>query len=142
MPKLATAFSIAAVSIAAIAAAPIDTARADSCWNHNGSIMRLKASGDRRWFYYENPKPSMQRTGVTRGTLLFDGRKSGNFYEGTARRFSRFCPGAPMEYHVGGPVRGDQLQVTLHGTYDEHEQCYPTGNVKSDRMVFTFAYDC
>ncbi|MBL6431718.1 MAG: hypothetical protein HPM95_13425 [Alphaproteobacteria bacterium] len=32
-------------------------ANADSCWTHNGSLMRLKADGNRRWFLYEAPRP-------------------------------------------------------------------------------------
>ena len=136
-----TALLAAAVTLAGFTATTA-SASADSCWNHNGSIMRLKASGNRRWFYYENPKPQLARAGVTPGTLLFDGRKNGNSYSGTARRFSRFCPGNPLEYSVGGPVSGDQLRVTLRGTYDEHQRCEPTGAVKSDRLVFTYAYDC
>ena len=27
-----------------------------SCWNHNGSLMRLRASGNQRWYYYEKPR--------------------------------------------------------------------------------------
>ena len=65
------------------------SANADSCWNHNGSLMRLKASGDQRWMYYEAPREVLRRAGVKRGTLLFDGWKRGNSYTGSARRFSR-----------------------------------------------------
>lgn len=38
--------------------------RADSCWDHNGSLMRLKASGNKRWLYYEIPREALRRTGV------------------------------------------------------------------------------
>ena len=131
--------------LAALVAAPLVTptvAAADSCWNHNGSIMRLQASGNRRWFYYENPRDVLRRAGVTRGTLLFDGIKRGNSYSGTARTFSRFCPGNPNTYSVSGPVRGDQLQVTLYGTRDSYQRCEYTGDTVSDTLVFTYAYDC
>ena len=115
---------------------------ADSCWNHNGSLMRLKASGNQRWFYYEKPREVLRKAGVRRGTLLFNGRKNGNWYSGTARRFSKFCPGSPLEYYVEGPVRGDQLQVTVSGTRDVYKQCQYTGNVASDTLVFTYVRDC
>lgn len=131
----------AATGLAAVAATPA-VAFADSCWNHNGSIMRLKASGNSRTFVYERPREVLQRAGVQRGTVLFNGFKSGNFYEGTARRYSRFCPGTPLEYTVAGPVRADQLQVTVFGSYEVHEQCRATGSYKDDRLVFTYAYDC
>ena len=139
--KTRAALLSASIALVGLGATTVG-ASADSCWNHNGSIMRLKASGNQRWFYYENPKSQLRRAGVTPGTLLFNGRKNGNSYSGTARRFSRFCVGNPLEYSVGGPVSGDQLRVTLMGTYDEHQRCEPTGAVKSDRLVFTYAYDC
>ena len=136
---LATAAVLAATAAPLAVATP---AAADSCWNHNGSIMRLVANGSRRAFYYEQPRDVLRRAGVTRGTLLFDGRKNGNSYSGTARRFSRFCPGNPLEYAVSGPVRADQLQVTLFGTRDVYSQCQYTGTVETDRLVFTYSYDC
>ena len=34
-------------------------ALADSCWDHNGSLMRLKAKGNQRWFFYEQPKATL-----------------------------------------------------------------------------------
>ncbi len=118
------------------------SARADSCWNHNGSLMRLQASGNQRWFYYENPRQGMRNEGVTQGTLLFNGVKQGNSYHGTARLFSRHCPGAPLEYQVSGPVRPDQLQVTVYGTRPVMSRCQPTGQYKTDTLVFTYLRQC
>jgi len=118
------------------------TAYADSCWNHNGSVMRLQASGNNRWFYYENPRQVLRNAGVRRGTLLFNGRKSGNWYSGTARRFSKFCPGTPLEYQVEGPVRGDQLKVTVRGSREVYKECNPTGRFANDVLVFTYIGDC
>ncbi len=117
-------------------------ANADSCWNHNGSTMRLVAEGNRRWFYYENPKPSLRNAGVRAGTLLFNGRKDGNYYLGTARRFSKFCPGNPYEYHVEGPVRRDQLKVTVEGEREVHNRCRGTGRRSWDTLVFTYIGKC
>ena len=51
---------------------------ADSCWDHNGSIMRLKAQGNQRWFYYEKPRSVLYASGVRPGTLLFNGGKKGH----------------------------------------------------------------
>lgn len=118
------------------------SASADSCWDHNGSMMRLKAQGNQRWLYYENPRQVLRNAGVTRGTLLFNGVKSGNWYSGTSRVFSRYCPGTPLEYAVEGPVRADQLQVTVEGTRQVFERCQPTGRYVTDTLVFTYSHDC
>lgn len=127
---------------AAIFSSVPSIAAADSCWDHNGSVMRLQAQGNQRWFYYETPRSVLRNAGVRRGTLLFNGRKSGNWYSGTARRYSKFCPGDPQEYSVEGPVRNDQLKVTVHGQREVHRQCAPTGNWADDTLVFTYLYKC
>ncbi|MEO0329145.1 MAG: hypothetical protein AAF217_11190 [Pseudomonadota bacterium] len=145
MKRILNFIAAAALSTVALPVASItfsNIAKADSCWNHNGSIMRLKASGNNRWLYYERPKQVLINAGVRKGTLLFNGRKSGNWYSGTARRFSKYCPANPLEYFVEGPVRADQLQVTVRGTREVHKQCQSTGNIASDVLVFTYAYDC
>lgn len=118
------------------------TAGTDSCWSHNGSVMRLKADGNKRAFYYEVPKSSIQKSGVTRGTLLFSGRKKGNSYSGTARVFSRYCPDAPLQYKVSGPVSSDQTKVTLVGEREVHDKCQPTGRYTTDTLVFTYQRRC
>ncbi len=117
-------------------------ALADSCWNHNGSLMRLQAQGNQRWLSYEVPRQQLRAAGVRRGTLLFNGYKSGNWYSGTARIFSKYCPGNPLEYAVEGPVRGDQLQVTVQGTREVYSRCRPTGRYKTDTLVFTYSHRC
>jgi hypothetical protein len=118
------------------------SAMADSCWNHNGSLMRLQAQGNQRWLSYEVPKPGLRNAGVQRGTLLFNGAKNGNWYSGTARVFSKYCPGSPLEYFVEGPVRGDQLQVTVTGTREVFNKCRPTGRYTTDTLVFTYSHQC
>ena len=133
---------LAALVLTAGTATFATTASADSCWNHNGSVMRLVARGNQRWFYYEEPKQVLRRAGVRRGTLLFNGRKQGDYYTGTARRFSKYCPGNPLEYHVEGPVRRDQLKVTVEGNRDVQSQCRATGRRAWDRLVFSYMYKC
>lgn len=141
MKKLMIGLAVCAMAVSGLGFST-GMANADSCWDHNGSLMRLKAQGNNRWMYYENPRQVLRNAGVQRGTLLFNGRKSGNWYSGTARRFSKFCPGNPLEYFVEGPVRSDQLQVTVRGTRQVHEQCQPTGRVANDVLVFTYVRDC
>src|SRR5262249_12888163 len=61
---------------------------ASSLWTHNGSKLYLVARGDTRRFYYDVPGPDDAEQGAIPGTLLFDGRKFGSSYEGTAYVFS------------------------------------------------------
>ena len=118
---------------------PTSQAFADSCWWHNGSLMRLVAQGNNRWFYYEQPRAGLA---VGPGTLLFNGQKQGNWYVGTARVFSKYCPGSPMPYHVEGPVAPNQLKVTVQGNREVNKRCRPTGRWTTDTLVFTYAYKC
>lgn len=136
---MSAATGLALALMAAVSATP---AFADSCWTHNGSLMRLQAQGNQRWLSYETPRQQLQAAGVRHGTLLFNGVKTGNWYSGTARVFSKFCPGNPLEYAVEGPVRGDQLQVTVTGTREVFRQCRPTGRFKTDTLVFTYSHQC
>ncbi|MGP6088196.1 hypothetical protein [Antarctobacter jejuensis] len=116
---------------------------ADSCWNHNGSVMRLTAQGNSRWLWYETTPHAWQYpAGVTPGTLLFNGVKNGEWYSGTARRFSKACPGTPLEYHVEGPVLQNPLRVQITGQYQVHNNCQATGQWKQDTLVFTYMYNC
>jgi hypothetical protein len=132
-----------AAAVVFLAAATLSTtASADSCWNHNGSLMRLQAQGNQRWISYEIPRPQLRAGGVQRGTLLFNGVKQGNWYRGTARVFSKFCPGTPLEYAVEGPVSSDQLQVTVRGTREIYNRCRPTGRYTTDTLVFTYSHQC
>ena len=115
-------------------------AMADSCWNHNGSVMRLTAQGNDRWFWYENPRQGIRNVGVMPGTLLFNGRKNGEWYTGTARVFSNYC--APLEYYVEGPVLQNPLRVQVTGQRQIYNNCQPTGQWTTDTLVFTYMYNC
>src|SRR5208282_89917 len=57
-------------------------------WDHNGSIVSLYLSGKERYFFYSSPRPGLS---VRRGTLLFNGTRSGQTYDGTAYVFSAVC---------------------------------------------------
>lgn len=117
-------------------------AAADSCWTHNGSMMRLQAQGANRWFSYENPRQGLRGSGVGRGTLLFNGQKNGEWYSGTSRVFSSACLGAPLEYYVEGPVLQNPLRVVLRGTREVHQNCVFTGDVTYDELVFVYSHQC
>lgn len=115
---------------------------ADSCWDHNGSMMRLQANGAQRWLTYDRPRQALWDAGVQTGTLLFNGSNSGDWYSGTARVFSRHCPGAPQEYFVEGPVLQNPLRILMRGTREVHKRCSPTGRWTEDTLVFTYRFAC
>lgn len=120
----------------------VTAARADSCWVHNGSLMRLQDAGSLRLFSYEVPRNELRSAGVRRGTVLFDGENLGGWYRGFARVFSSSCPGEPLNYYVEGPVTGGQARVTLLGSREVHDNCSPTGRYTTDRLVFDYSHQC
>ncbi|MFD0917949.1 hypothetical protein ACFQ14_16205 [Pseudahrensia aquimaris] len=142
MAALAAIFATSGMITMGSAIVTPQTAAADSCWDHNGSLMRLVANGNQRAFYYERPSAVLRQAGVRRGTLLFNGRKQGNSYVGTARRFSKWCS-APLEYSVSGPISGNQTRVTVRGTRPVYASgCRNTGRIARDRLVFTYSHQC
>lgn len=129
-------------AVAAFAMLAPTLAAADSCWWHNGSLMRLSAYGEGRAFHYENPRGGLAAAGVQRGTMLFNGRNQGGFYSGAAQVFSSSCPGQPLTYQVQGPVGAGQTSVTLYGTREVRNGCYGTGQYVQDVLTFTYAFQC
>lgn len=109
---------------------------ADSLWDHNGSVMRLVAHGDQRYFYYENPRQGMRAVGVREGTLLFDGFRDGDRYAGTARVFSSHCA-QPMSYWMEGRVVSETL-VVLEGQRPNFTNCQPNGTFRWERLEFRY----
>jgi FtsZ-interacting cell division protein YlmF len=87
---------------------------ASSYWMHNNSLVMMSRSGTGIRFVYENPRQGMRDEGVTQGTLLFEGRASGNTYNGTAYVFSGRC-GTSFPYPVTGNMTPDGTQLRLIG---------------------------
>ena len=109
-------------------------AQAPRLWNHNGSTMKLVSNGVQRQFYYENPRQGMRDEGVRRGTLLFEGTRTGNGYSGTAYVFLRGC--SPKGYHVSGTISDDERSVTMYGQAPRlNAECRLVG-YRSDELVF------
>lgn len=104
-------------------------------WDHNGSVMYLVAEGDRRQFFYSQPRGAMQEAGVHPDTLLFDGTTAGKRYDGTAFLFDQRCGGVP--YHVSGPILDDYKRVELSGRAPRvNENCLVL-DYFPDVLVFT-----
>jgi len=132
--------ALAPLLAAIVAVLMADPLKAGSFWDHNGSLMRLEANGAQRVITYEQPRPIMERAGVTRGTVLFDGRNAGDYYVGRARRFSRYCD-APLVYDVEGPVTNNGLRIVVRGKREVYAQgCRPTGRIVEDVLVFTYEW--
>jgi hypothetical protein len=112
----------------------------ESFWNHNGSIMQWVGLGDERWVLYLEPRPSLWPAGVQPGTLLFRGRRIGNWMGGTAHTFSARCGSVP--YWVEGMVYSD-TDVTLMGAAPVQDaiSCAVIGYTwQSPNAVLRFVY--
>ncbi|MEM7694378.1 MAG: hypothetical protein AAF318_07995 [Pseudomonadota bacterium] len=112
-----------------------------SCWNHNGSVMRVTFSGSNIRIVYQRPRQVLRRAGVRRGTLLLDARERGGVYRGTARRFSRFCPQSPLPYSVSGQLIGD-YSLEFEGYRPVHNRCRATGRTEYDELFFDYIGPC
>jgi hypothetical protein len=92
---------------------PERQASPSSFWLHNGSTMYLVASGEKRDFYYQNPRPEMMEAGARRGSLLFTGKSTGGRYVGTAYIYNPHC--GRIGYPVSGPILDGYQRVSLRG---------------------------
>jgi uncharacterized caspase-like protein len=115
-------------------AAPDPPVTRPTMWNHNGSTMRLITDGARRRFVYDNPRQGIREEGVTSGTLLFDGTRSGDNYSGSAHIFSSRC--GRRAYRVSGSVSSDQRTVTMAGQAPRLGRNCETVGYKDDELVF------
>lgn len=113
----------------------VPVAHSDSLWEHNGSQMRFIEVGGNVEIRYEQPTELMERAGAKSGTVLFDGDRYGEFYHGTARRFSKYCK-TPLEYRVSGHRVGERRIVLWGFLKTRNPDCEPAGVVKTDQMVF------
>ncbi|MET4424229.1 hypothetical protein [Bradyrhizobium sp. RT3a] len=106
-------------------------------WDHNGSVVSLSASGARRQFHYQIPGAELLQIGVQSGTLLFDGRREGDKYSGTAYVFSKLCGALP--YITTGPIAPDQRTVTMYGKAPiANSNCRVIG-YRDDVLVFSLS---
>jgi hypothetical protein len=106
-------------------------------WVHNGSQIYLSAKGQFRQFRYAAPAPHLLDAGVRPGAILFDGRRTGNRYSGTAYAFAPLCGAIP--YAVAGPVSPDQRTVTLSGRLPGRDTSCRVVGYLDDTLVFKFS---
>jgi len=134
--------AMAMAAFAALTAFAAPAAAQQSCWMHNGSLVRMLAAGDARKILYEEPRPGLKAIGVKRGTVLFTGERRGNSYSGLARMFSTECPGAVTQYAVEGKVTSGQTRIVLRGRRELYRHCAPTDRFVEDTLVFTYVRKC
>jgi hypothetical protein len=130
------AASAADVSVPPVASGEVTIQPVAGRWMHNGSIMELVADGAVRKFLYTEPREGMRRQGVTPGTLLFEGRKDGDRYSGTAFIFSKRC--GRFFYEVSGEVTEGQRRVIVRGQAPRlNAKCNVTSH-RDDELVFDY----
>ena len=78
------------------------------------STMYLITEGDVVKFYYEILSKYMEDL-VSKGTLKFEGRKNGQWWQGKAYVFTKYCRGKSFGYVVSGSENDDHTLVTLEG---------------------------
>jgi hypothetical protein len=83
-----------------------------SSWTHNNSIMSIQSVGDRITIYYDQPRQGMIEEGVRRGTVLFEGQRTGNRLSGKSYVFDRRCN--PVPYDDDGVVSSER-EIVLSG---------------------------
>jgi hypothetical protein len=109
-------------------------------WDHNGSLIYLEASvatGSRKFYYY-TPRSSMLAAGARPGSLLFDGRRSGNRYNGKAYIFAGRC--GTFSYDVSGDVLNDETVVMTGSAPHVDPATCSISNYRSDRLELTYKY--
>ena len=107
-----------------------------SRWMHNGSVMRLTAEGNRRFFHYETPRVGMLKAGAKSGTLLFEGVRLGDRYTGQAYIFRKGCE--PHPYIVEGEVSADERRIALRGKAPRLDKTCTVTSTRDDVLIFIY----
>jgi Caspase domain len=133
-----TSSDLGASSLGSSAISPVPGGGGPSLWTHNGSTMRLIAEGAQRRFVYERPRAGLVPHGVRRDTVLFEGRRDGDRYSGTAYRFSAEC--GLRSFAVEGQVENGDRRVRLTGRYPVFGPgCTMSGRTERETLIFTYA---
>lgn len=104
-----------------------------SWWSHNGSVVELRAQGSARTFSYAIPRTGLP---ARTGDILFNGRRSGSKYSGTAYLFSSSC--GIIGYSVIGSVSANQRRVVLRGRAPRRDSTCLIVGYTEDVLTFEF----
>lgn len=140
-PASATA---AAICTGVLLASPASAQMSEGVfWGHNNSYMSIIRNGDSVTIRYADPKSSLRRHGVRRGTVLFRGQMTGNRIRGTAYTFKQGCQ--PASYNVSGRYTEADYGVktiVLRGVAPIREGCEVVGYIRNSsnaRLEFGYA---
>jgi hypothetical protein len=104
-------------------------------WMHNGSVVHLEFERADRKIRYLFPREGMQQQGARRDTLLFDGRRVGYDYVGTAYIFKNGYQ--PAGYSVRGSVNSELNFIRMVGQAPRlDDNCNITG-YRDDILTFS-----
>lgn len=87
-------------------------------WVQSGSRLRLEAIGAGRRFVFVDPRPELREAGVKAGDVVFEGRREGAIYRGTAYDFAKTC--GRTGYAVSGQVAADNRSVVVTGSAPQY----------------------
>jgi hypothetical protein len=120
--------TLAALSALTSLATPVQAA-SESIWDHNGSKMTLEANADKRKLVYTEPREGLDKAGIRKGTVLFNGStKPNGRLAGFAKIFKASCN--PIDYFVEGTFNEARGEIVLQGqapTYASGTSCEVTG---------------
>ena len=103
-------------------------------WLHNGSQMKLTASGDRVEFVYERPRQGLGDLSINSGTLLFSGIRNGKTWTGEATTFSRQC--GVRKFAVNGTETSDSSRVELRGQRPNVDSTCTISGYRDEVLLF------
>lgn len=112
-------------------------------WVHNNSYMSIIREGNSVTIRYADPKSSLRKHGVRRGTVLFRSQMTGSRIRGTAYTFRQGCQ--PASYNVSGRhTEGDYgvKTIVLSGAAPIRVGCEVVGytrNSSNARLEFGYA---
>jgi hypothetical protein len=107
---------LAAFSMLGMASALATPAQAanGSVWDHNGSRMTFEENGEKRKLVYAEPKEGLDKAGIKKGTVLFNGeRKADGRLAGFAKIFKGNCNS--IDYFVEGTLNEQNGEIVLQG---------------------------
>lgn len=118
--------------------ATVHSAQASNCamddYDHNGSLMTVESCEGDVWISYSKPKASLQKIGVTPGTLLFEGTfGADNILRGQARLFSAKC--GQIIYDVAGNWEGNY--ISLAGVAPVRNSSCNIAKYRNDNLLFS-----
>ena len=119
-----------------VKAEPLAPINLSPFWDYDGSIVNLVANDATRKFVVETPRPGSQGAGIKKGTVIFDGSRSGKNYKGTAYSFLEQCGAA--SFAVTGAISDDDRTVTLTGNVPVRDAACKTHAYRNEALVFKF----